>query len=173
MKTYKRINEPLLKNDVELFAIGDTSNEIIGVPSNWEELVVPKTIWNLKDGDEYYFANGYGEICQSRWTNGYDDEMRLAIGNVFLTREEAEEEIWKREFETKMIHVFKPEECDWSNHRVNKFCIICNNGTPVMDFNWKTKHQGTIYCNDASVVDKFIEEHEEALKRYFKMTRGE
>lgn len=172
MKTYKRINEPLLKNDVELFAIGDTSNEIIGEASNWE-LLKTKTIWDLKDGDEYYWLTGSGEICIHEWLVTDIDKMRRVQGNIFLTREEAEEEIWRRKFETKMKRVFKPEECDWSNHHVNKFCIICNNGTPVIDYNWKSKHQGIIYCNDYETVERFIEEHEEALKRYFKMTRGE
>lgn len=169
MKTYKRINTPLLKNGEELFKIGDTSTEIIGDSANWEEVVENKTIWDLEVGDKYYYeANGIGEIWDTKWVNDYADKERLVIGNVFLTHEEAEEEVWKRKFETEMKRVFKPHECDWENSEIKySICYDTFEGTCTTSSNRDLKMQGMIYCKDYETVEHFIKEHKKELKRYF------
>lgn len=50
----------------------------------------PKTIYDLKVGDRYYCLDAIGGAFQSIWYDEKKDKNRLSIGNVFLTKEEAE-----------------------------------------------------------------------------------
>lgn len=50
----------------------------------------PKTVWDLKNGDVYYFLTDYGYVMKTVWVNTNTDNEKLSIGNVFLTEEDAE-----------------------------------------------------------------------------------
>lgn len=88
----------------------------------------PKTVWDLKEGDTYYSIYGNGNVSsEKKW---FDDEYEnnyREIGNVFLTKEEAEFEVERRKVETEMLRIggrrnFKKGEdnyyifCDFSFH---------------------------------------------------------
>lgn len=168
---FKRINEPLIKNGKELFAIGDTCNEIIGDSTNWEKVVT--SIWDLKEGDFYWFLDDCGEIVTTMWCNDRIDKNRLSIGNVFLTEEEAEEVSWRRQFETKMRREFKPEECDWNNNNYYKYFVMYDHDDREPGV-WTSRYaqiQDAIYCNDEETVTQFIEDNESDLLRYFGAVR--
>ena len=66
----------------------------------------PKSVWDLKEGDTYYSIYGNGNVSsEKKW---FDDEYEnnyREIGNVFLTREEAEFEVERRRIETKMLRL--------------------------------------------------------------------
>lgn len=123
------------------------------VDDNWEdikELIVkkveaeqkPKSIWdlNIEDGEEYYVLWSDGSTgCHI--FNSQDDEVLREMGNVFLTREEAEFEKERRKIEAilrKYSRPFKSGEynyvvvCDAENNmllvRVTQFY---NSGGPV------------------------------------------
>lgn len=49
----------------------------------------PKTVWDLKGGDEYYLLSSCGNVTRSVWFNIDTDKERLNIGNGFLTKEDA------------------------------------------------------------------------------------
>lgn len=44
-----------------------------------------------EDEQTYYYVNSWGEKCSSAWSGGMEDTICLGQGNVFATREEAEE----------------------------------------------------------------------------------
>jgi hypothetical protein len=44
----------------------------------------------VRDGDTYWFLSSAGETLSDPWDGGAFDGARLAIGNVFKTREEAQ-----------------------------------------------------------------------------------
>ena len=50
----------------------------------------PKTVWDLKNGDVYYFLTSYGYVMKTVWVNTDADNEKLSIGNAFLTEEDAE-----------------------------------------------------------------------------------
>lgn len=54
---------------------------------SWPE---PVREW-LKDGQEYWYFDYDGEVMSSEWKCVREDRMRLAFGNVHLTREAAQE----------------------------------------------------------------------------------
>lgn len=44
----------------------------------------PKSVWDLKYIDNYYWINDKGAICASDWLNKEIDIARRAIGNCFF-----------------------------------------------------------------------------------------
>ena len=65
----------------------------------------PKTVWDLKEGDECFFITSAGNILAGNILDWYWDEKSVEIGNCFLTKEEAEFEIERRKIETEMIRL--------------------------------------------------------------------
>lgn len=59
----------------------------------------PKTVWDLKKSDKYWYISDYGQICKSTWTNFECEIIRRAIGNCFLTKKEGEFEVERRKVE--------------------------------------------------------------------------
>lgn len=107
------------------------------VDDNWKdikELIVkkveaeqkPKTIWDLKieDCEKYYCIDSDGAIVQHMFNESFD-EVNRDMGNVFLTREEAEFELERRKVEAimrKYSRPFRGEEQNWYlyyNHNNN------------------------------------------------------
>ena len=50
----------------------------------------PNSVWDLKNGDVYYFLTAYGYVMKTVWVNTNTDNEKLSIGNAFLTEEDAE-----------------------------------------------------------------------------------
>lgn len=63
----------------------------------------PKTVWDLKESDKYWYISDYGQICKSTWTNFECEIIRRAIGNCFLTKKEGEFEVERRKVETTLL----------------------------------------------------------------------
>lgn len=156
-----------MKNGTELFAVGDTCNEIIGEASNWEE--ARTSIWDLKYGDDFWYVASDGTVGKSTWTDSKYDNRKLSIGTIGLTEEEAEEISWRMYFETNMRKEFKPEECNWKDSDEYKFFIMYNHHYKrfVVECNQLTQYQGTFYCNDREVVERFVGDNMVELRRYY------
>lgn len=63
----------------------------------------PNTVWDLKDGDLYYYINDQGDIKSSYWGNMDIDHSRRYLGNCFLTIEEVEFEYERRKVEAELL----------------------------------------------------------------------
>lgn len=50
----------------------------------------PKTVYDLKDGDWCFFLTESGTIMKGIWRDDSGDHNRIRLGNVFLTKEDAE-----------------------------------------------------------------------------------
>ena len=73
----------------------------------------PKTVWDLKKGDEFWWISLGGFVCKSEWDGDCCDVDCRSQGNTFLTQEEAEFEVTRREVVTmvrKYTRPFKKEE---------------------------------------------------------------
>ena len=73
----------------------------------------PKTVWDLKKGDAYWWANSHGAVGKDHWNDSYIDDTRRSQGGAFLTEEEAKFEVKRREVVTKVrkyARPFKKEE---------------------------------------------------------------
>lgn len=84
----------------------------------------PKTVYDLKVGDRYYCLDAIGEALQSIWYDEKRDKNRLSIGNVFLTKENAEFAIERLKVIAelkKYAKEFSDEE--WQNQSIVKHYI--------------------------------------------------
>ena len=133
-----------------------------------KELLVkpePKTVWDLEKEDIYYFINPNGGVYSCRWVADEQDLSRREIGNVFLTKEEAEFEREKNKCESIMLkygrRTFKPRD--------NNYIIRFDNGDKqtFVDFRRINQFQGAIYFDTKELAEKAIDEiGEERLKKY-------
>lgn len=76
----------------------DTLKKFPNILKDWFEEIPdrPKTVWDLEKGDRHYFIGGNGYIDDVAWDGDEIDELHRSIGNVFLTREDAEKEVARR-----------------------------------------------------------------------------
>lgn len=82
-------------------------------------------------GDGYWYISG--TASQSYWDNDSIDKDRLEVGNVFLTKEEAEKELEYRKALTTIRNYisdnFEDWTPDWSDRRQYKFYIVYEHET--------------------------------------------
>lgn len=74
----------------------------------------PKTVWNLKEGDKYWYVDIFGYVLCDVWSSANNaDVLRRDQGNVFLTKTEALFEQKRREVCTivkKYAYEFSKDE---------------------------------------------------------------
>lgn len=124
----------------------------------------PKTIWDLdiRDCEEYYRLFSDGEIVSIPFSVFVDENAR-AIGNAFLTKEEAEFEVERRKIETIMRKYSSPFDeagkswsIDYSYYRnfITAQVNVYNSGIP--------------YFESEKMARKVIDEiGEDRLKKYW------
>lgn len=83
----------------------------------------PKTVYELKDGDEWYFINYNSANCYVSITHNLSCIQSFReVGNVFLTRKDAEKELARRKAKVILerdTKGFKPsEENNWKSWQV-------------------------------------------------------
>lgn len=99
----------------------------------------PKTVYDLKKGDGYFYLFNTGTIENAVWSCHQIDYDRLLVGNVFLTEEDAKfayERLWVIAELKKYAKEFSDEE--WDDCTLSKYSIrydfrICRVGV-VMSF---------------------------------------
>lgn len=111
--------------------------ELMGKYGNYEvneeklnELLIepkPKTVWDLKEGDTYYRVDTFGSVNSYKWSgNGgdYYDHIARNIGNIFLTREEAEFELECRKAMTIVNqYAYKFTREEWVDVNKDKYYV--------------------------------------------------
>ena len=129
----------------------------------------PKSVWDLKEGDEYYYIDYYEEI-KSVFNECCDEDLSIIeIGNAFLTREEAEFEVVRRKCEAILLKYGTRDMMSLANYLTDKFYIIYNNYDNLIEIESKqfTHTQGTIYFKSKELAQKAIKEvGEDRLKKY-------
>ena len=63
----------------------------------------PRTVYELEKGDRCYCIDTFGSVCCDTWCNDELDNGRRAIGNCFLTKEEAKFEVERRKVEAILL----------------------------------------------------------------------
>lgn len=112
-----------------------------------------KSIWDLKkeDGEDYYRLYSDGDIERVVFYTDYDEQAR-DIGNAFLTREEAEFELKRREIEAIIRRYSRPFKIGVYNH-----VIKYNQSTDTVfaSADWST-NTGTVYFESEEIAKKVI-----------------
>lgn len=71
--------------------------------------------WKPEFGERYYFIPSYEEHASNKWDNHPIDERRLAIGNVFKTKKEANFAIEKLKVIHELQQFAEPKEKAWDS----------------------------------------------------------
>ena len=125
----------------------------------------PRTVWELIFGDTYYWFNSQGIIYEDTWEDDEFDISRRAIGNCFLTKEEAEFEIERRKVEAVLLKYGRREFkygkrnyyffYDHEDKLIRKTIVDC------------CQSQGIIFFETEELCQKAIEETgEDNIKKY-------
>lgn len=116
----------------------------------------PKTVWDLKKDDEYYFINGQGNIMESIWENDDYDIGRRAIGNSFSTKEEVEFEVERRKVEAILLKYGRRE----FKYNEDNYYMHCEYNEPPFEIGCYDSYsiQGVIYFDTKELCLKAIKE---------------
>lgn len=125
----------------------------------------PRTVWDLKEGDRYYYFNDYDGVSFSTWNDIDVDITRRYFGNCFLTKEEAEFEVERRKVEAILLKYgrrgFKYSEDNYYifYERDESSIVICCYES--------FQDQGVIYFDTEELCQKAIEEAgKDNIKKY-------
>ena len=117
-----------------------------------------KSVWDLKDGDPYYWIEGLGYIKGHYfWRNESADPMAREVGNIFLNEEEAEKDVERRKVETLLL---KHGGRRWFKEDTPNYFIRVHENGGWLTSDW-TNHspiQGTIYFDTEKQAWKSIEQ---------------
>lgn len=130
-----------------------------------ELLTPPKTVWDLKDGDKYWYNSANGNTDSTMWSDCLGDNCRRNHGNCFLTREKAEFEVERHKVETILLKHGKRD----GGSQDKKYFIIydfCDKRVAIYP-SGEVCNQGTIYFKSYYLAQEAIKEAgEDNIKKY-------
>lgn len=125
----------------------------------------PKTVWDLKNDDEYYYINADGYVNLSMYAEIESEENGVSVGNTFLTEEEAEKDVERRKVETLLL---KYGGRRWFKEDLLNYYLVLSENSENLAVDW-LKHgpsQGLIYFDLKEQAQKAIEQiGEERIKK--------
>lgn len=130
----------------------------------------PKSVWDLKNGDVYYFLTSYGYVMKTVWFNNDEDNDKLSIGNAFLTEEDAE---FARE-RLKVIAELKKyakefSDEQWKDNKTQKYYIVYRyNDDYIISILTYTSKCSVLYFESSKKAQEAIDAvGEERIKKYY------
>lgn len=126
----------------------------------------PKTVWNLKNGDRYYwYIDSNGNVYNETWENDAIDNGRRNNGNCFLTKEDAEFDVMRRKVEATLLKYGRRE---FKNRDYNFYIVYDHNGSLATILNDTfCQYSNTIYFDTEELCQKaIIVTGEENIKKY-------
>lgn len=80
-----------MKTKVTIDGVELTREQVEAALAKLNEPDTPKFgRWKPEEGEKYYFVDACGDVMSERWDGDSIDHSRLALGNVYRTREEAQ-----------------------------------------------------------------------------------
>lgn len=125
----------------------------------------PRTVWDLKEGDRYYYFDDYDGVSFSTWNDIDVDITRRYFGNCFLTKEEAEFEVERRKIEAILLKYGRREfKYSEGNHYI--YYDFPESSIEIGCYK-SCQDQGAIYFDTEELCQKAIEEAgEDNIKKY-------
>ena len=125
----------------------------------------PKTVWDLKKDDIYWYFSSFGMFISDKWNNYDTDIARRSLGSCFLTKEEAKFEIEKRRVEATLLKYgrrrFKNGERNYYFFYDHEDNLI---RTTIVD---TCQSQGIIFFDNDELIDQAIKEAgKDNIKKY-------
>lgn len=111
-----------------------------------------KSVWDLKKDDTCYVVDVDGEVAYETWSNIYLNNDCRKIGNVFLTKEEAEFDAERRKIETEMLRLGGRKSFKFNG---KNYGMYYSNDLYVKSY--EIAYPGLIYFDSKKEVDNAIE----------------
>lgn len=147
-----------------------TISQFPSILTDWFEEIPekPRTVWDLEEGDEWYFINYSTDSCYISSTNNLSCIKAFReIGNVFLTREAAEKELARRKAKTILERDAKGFKPDWTANNQNKHIVFyCHKHCHLCTDFWSTYNAGDMYFATREDAEASIKAHEKEWKIY-------
>lgn len=125
----------------------------------------PKTVWDLEEGDRYYYFDDYDGVSLSTWNDIDVDITRRYFGNCFLTKEEAEFEFERRKVEAIMLK-YGRREFKYDEDNYYMYCYLLESSIEIGRYE-SFQDQGAIYFDTEELYRKAIEEvGKDNIKKY-------
>lgn len=119
-----------------------------------EEKEKTKTVWDLEEGDKYFSIYPNGDIIRHTFDNIDFDIRAREIGNMFLTKEDAQFESERRKIEA----VFK-RYCRHFEYGEKNYYILCVYPEKSIYITSKINtNDGTLYFKSKKAAQKVIDE---------------
>lgn len=84
----------------------------------------PKSVWDLKDGERYFYINWRGDVERTSWDGTPGDEEVREWGNCFITEEVARQEVDRCKAKVILLQDTKGFEPDWKDREQAKWCVV-------------------------------------------------
>lgn len=131
----------------------------------------PKTLWDLKEKDEYYYIDICGDVDITTFGIGtcWEDKKIIEVGNAFLTKEESKHEAERRKCEAVLLKYGTRDMMSLGDKYTKKYYIQYDyDVNKIMIFkHYSIGIQGSINFKTEELAQKAIEEvGEERLKKY-------
>lgn len=147
-----------------------TLNKFPDILTDWFEEIMEesKTVWDLKENDRCYVIRTDAHdsaVIEVHWNDTWAPHR--IIGNVFLTREEAEKELARRKAKQILLRDTKGFKADWKNSSQNKTLVYydsCDKKLKVIP--WSVNVFGGIYFATSADADESVEKHEKEWRVY-------
>ena len=130
----------------------------------------PKSIWDLEYGDKYFFLTALGIIQGVIWRGDSGDYDRRSIGNMFLTKEDAE---FARE-RPKVIAELKKyakqfSDEEWKDNKTQKYYIVYRYSDDyIRSILTYTSKDSVLYFESPEKIQEAIDAvGEERIKKYY------
>ncbi|WP_425540016.1 hypothetical protein [Microaceticoccus formicicus] len=139
--------------------------EEMELEEKWEQ--EQKTIYNLEKGDTYWFIDGFIPFL-TFWKDNSTDIAQLTHGNIYLTEQDAKDEIKARKLIAKAKKSQKGFKPDWEKDDEEKHYLYYNHylviETSTYTHNVPTKLG---YWSDFYDMRNFVNENKEDLIWFF------
>lgn len=155
--TVESVNDYKFMQDEYWYNISD---HLCVTPESALELYIDnhKTVWDLKSGDKCYFFTVGHIFPVGTWNNWNTQIENRKLGNIFLTKEDAEYELERRRIENEMLRLggrrnFKKGELNWYIYFgvsvTNKNSIRYNYDIDNNDVIWRIYFDSFKDCSNA------------------------
>ena len=102
-------------------------------------------------GDDYWYMDGDIEVMDVEWEGRDWDQVRMSVGNVFKTKEQAEFVVEKLKVEAELRKFSRPFKEDEYNYFIQ---INPSHNDIVIDSDDYHQTQGTIYFESTTIANE-------------------
>ena len=166
------MNVTTLKQQLEA-----AQNEITKLQQAIEKAEAENDVWP-KEGDEYWYISSLGSCAVDTFSKSSNvDAMRIAIGNCYKTKEEAEQVVEKMKVMAELKRLADKSwkeagvEIDWSEDSIIKYFVRFGMECDIflVDNNYTIKNINDFYFHSKEKAKEAIDKiGEERLKSVFK-----